>query len=46
MTATARARLRYVLSALAEVADAADRARVEELLRRLDADVFRVLVRR
>ena len=33
-----------VLSELAEVADPADRARVDELLRRLDADVFRVLV--
>jgi len=44
VTATARAQLRHVLSALAEVADAADRPRVDELLRRLDADVFRVLV--
>ena len=44
MTATARAQLRHVLSALAEVADAADRPRVDELLRRLEADVFRVLV--
>ena len=50
MTAAGRARLRHVLvslrdlSDLADLADPAGRARVEELLRRLDADLFRVLV--